>query len=782
MKKARFLSMLLAVLMLFSMPSFSVSAETASAREQLEAAISEIEMQIPVGGNYSNESYSSLIDSVEEARAMVEDENATDEEMLAQIDKMNAALDGLVAYSWDTDELWETIEKCEGLSSEDFTQESYDLYAEAGHQARLALYYGQSQEEVDKANADLKKATAYLVPKEGAAVPAVVTELAFERFTELMNEAESYVYSAGSNFIASTYERLVNAYEAGLEVMEKEGVTNVQYNALSDELEAAIDGLDFPDLDLEEFTALVEYCQTIVKEDYTEESYKNYNWVYSEVIGVYYYGQSQEEVDEAVAKLQAAVDGLVPVGQSLPTESTTETEATVATTVTTATTSTEPTETTAEPTEASTTAEPTEATTVAPSSADEPIETSASTAPTTEVSETLNYVLGDTDENAKVNIKDATAIQKHIAKLTTLSDLGLLAADANVDGKINVKDATEIQKHLANLPANENIGKEFILDRTPAVETDVPVNTTDSAEATEMTTATADQLPTESTAPASAATDPKESTAATVDETEATTATEATPATEATTASTAATEATSTIPEETITLYFENTQNWEKVNIHYWNDNESTTWPGNSMIPLETSENGYLVYVATVPADITGIVFNAGMDMPQTADIINIENNMCYSPTTQGSQHWDVEISEYTPKVDMSIDFEVLMDERIGYFGSPTPIFLIVENEDDLVYKDIIEGDVPELDTSTLKERGKVIVIMLNALSSGSITQTIDELKVTDTTLVILKTYNVPSAGTDDMNYRFVAIEVNKADVEDITDISSATTFNYITE
>lgn len=68
---------------------------------------------------------------------------------------------------------------------------------------------------------------------------------------------------------------------------------------------------------------------------------------------------------------------------------------------------------------------------------------------------------GDVDLNSKINIKDATAIQKATAKITELSKASLVAADVNSDGKVNVKDATAIQKYLANIPVDSCIGEEF---------------------------------------------------------------------------------------------------------------------------------------------------------------------------------------------------------------------------------------------------------------------------------------------------------------------------------
>ncbi|MBR3987684.1 MAG: hypothetical protein IKK10_00070 [Clostridia bacterium] len=61
------------------------------------------------------------------------------------------------------------------------------------------------------------------------------------------------------------------------------------------------------------------------------------------------------------------------------------------------------------------------------------------------------FEIGDVNADGKVNIKDATAIQKYAAKLIELDKKAQIRADYNNDAKINVKDATQIQKKIANL-------------------------------------------------------------------------------------------------------------------------------------------------------------------------------------------------------------------------------------------------------------------------------------------------------------------------------------------
>ncbi len=81
-----------------------------------------------------------------------------------------------------------------------------------------------------------------------------------------------------------------------------------------------------------------------------------------------------------------------------------------------------------------------------------------STVPTTTADE-KTYLLGDADSSEKINVKDATVIQKHAAKLITLVGDATICADVNSDKKINVKDATAIQKYVAKIPTGYPIGE-----------------------------------------------------------------------------------------------------------------------------------------------------------------------------------------------------------------------------------------------------------------------------------------------------------------------------------
>ena len=66
-------------------------------------------------------------------------------------------------------------------------------------------------------------------------------------------------------------------------------------------------------------------------------------------------------------------------------------------------------------------------------------------------------LLGDADNDGKVTVLDATAIQKYLAALLYFGGNDKNVSDVDADGSVSVLDATCIQKFLAHLPAPEGI-------------------------------------------------------------------------------------------------------------------------------------------------------------------------------------------------------------------------------------------------------------------------------------------------------------------------------------
>ena len=98
-----------------------------------------------------------------------------------------------------------------------------------------------------------------------------------------------------------------------------------------------------------------------------------------------------------------------------------------------------------------------------------------------------SFKYGDANCDGKLNIKDATTIQRHAAMIIKLDETALRLADVNADGKVNVKDATMVQKFLAKLIASfpadipstdPTVGGESTFDSVPATDVTVAEDTT----------------------------------------------------------------------------------------------------------------------------------------------------------------------------------------------------------------------------------------------------------------------------------------------------------------
>ena len=184
----------------------------------------------------------------------------------------------------------------------------------------------------------------------------------------------------------------------------------------------------------------------------------------------------------------------------------------------------------------------------------------------TEILPGFDFQQGDINLDRKVNIKDVTSLQKHLAKINTLADVQLDLADVDGIKGINIKDATHLQKWLAGLveklfaPVKEtepqtttNVTNVVLTEplttaetattesESISVSTDAATSTavvTDPTETTESTSTAVVIDPTETTEPTSTAvvTDPTESTESTSTAvvTEPAETTEATKATETT--------------------------------------------------------------------------------------------------------------------------------------------------------------------------------------------------------------------------------------------------------
>lgn len=277
------------------------------------------------------------------------------------------------------------------------------------------------------------------------------------------------------------------------------------------------------------------------------------------------------------------------------------------------------------------------------------------------------YLYGDVDLNNKITIKDATLIQKMLAKLSTITDVQEILADVNASSSVTVSDATTIQKYCAFLIDSFKSGKWYIiygkLETTeaptvltePVEQTEVTVGETTAA--TVSTVPTAPVIPTMPTRPAMPdfpeipamqATTAAEATTVTKTVAEITTAvatqdTMVTITTEAEVTETEVTEPETTTeapvytePDDSEnlssnTVYFSNNKGWTTVYAYCWSDyGNNAQWPGAVMTFVKVNDLGEEVYSYEVPEGMTNIIFSDGNAQTVDIDLNNYTDNGFY--------------------------------------------------------------------------------------------------------------------------------------------------------
>ena len=63
---------------------------------------------------------------------------------------------------------------------------------------------------------------------------------------------------------------------------------------------------------------------------------------------------------------------------------------------------------------------------------------------------------GDVNIDGKIDIKDASMIQKYLSSIISLSEFQKELADVNGDGKINIIDSTQIQRNISEVSSNDS--------------------------------------------------------------------------------------------------------------------------------------------------------------------------------------------------------------------------------------------------------------------------------------------------------------------------------------
>jgi len=129
--------------------------------------------------------------------------------------------------------------------------------------------------------------------------------------------------------------------------------------------------------------------------------------------------------------------------------------------------------------------------------------TASAETPTESPTGSYEYILGDADGDAAVNIADVLKIQNWLSKKLELTNKALLAADIDANEKVEVADVLNIQKYKALMAVEYPIGEKQVVAEEDIPDYNNPIIPTEpSSDATEPSS--------DATEPSSEGTNPPE--------------------------------------------------------------------------------------------------------------------------------------------------------------------------------------------------------------------------------------------------------------------------------
>lgn len=169
-------------------------------------------------------------EALEEAKAILADEEATQEVIDASVARLTKAIESLSFENTDKGALTDLIEKIMNLNSENYTEESWNALKDKLEIAKeVLLNENASEEEIQKAYDELFKAFSELKVKPSK-----------ERLEALINKAEGY---KKKDYTKESFEVLSEKLKAAKKVLKDKNATEADILKAELELQKAIDQL-----------------------------------------------------------------------------------------------------------------------------------------------------------------------------------------------------------------------------------------------------------------------------------------------------------------------------------------------------------------------------------------------------------------------------------------------------------------------------------------------------------------------------------------------------------
>ena len=274
---------------------------------------SELQKWIDEAGNknkdeYTEESWASFETALNNAKGVFANENASQNDVDQACESLSKAIEEL---KFNKSQLKAVIDQAENKNSEDYTEESWEVFANALAEAKSVFEDEDATPElVDEAYRKLNEAINGLTVK--------VNKPELKDLIDKVQDKKSEDYTDASWYAFET------ALEEAKAVLEDEAATSEQISQAYKKLDEANKGLTpKKQVDKSELQKWIDEAGNKNKDEYTEESWASFETALNNAKGVFANeNASQEEVDDAKGKLEKAVNDLVKAtgSEQKPTE------------------------------------------------------------------------------------------------------------------------------------------------------------------------------------------------------------------------------------------------------------------------------------------------------------------------------------------------------------------------------------------------------------------------------------------------------------------------------
>lgn len=250
---------------------------------------------------YMTASYQAMQNQLKVAKTMLEERQATQAQVNAQVEALQAAIDQLVLRGNFSD-LEQLVAQVKLIQRENYTTESAQRLDQAYEQATALIQEGEAtQERIDEALNQLNQAIMHLVERgEKAALQAIIEQA--KGIDRALYTAESLQVLDEAVGQAQQVLQFVDATQAQVD----ESVQLVQV-AL-----AQLQTIGEPDYSLLQLTRLIEVCEQMDLTEYTEQSVAVFTAELARAKAFVSSGEVTEEAAQAqLAALQQAKEQLV---------------------------------------------------------------------------------------------------------------------------------------------------------------------------------------------------------------------------------------------------------------------------------------------------------------------------------------------------------------------------------------------------------------------------------------------------------------------------------------